>query len=294
MLLASIKALSSGYPLRGEVRTAPELFAAEQRATGIPGPGEVWVEGRLLGVLELEPGDQLEIGMTSLRVGAVLTHEPDRAGDFYALNPRVLMNLEDLQAAGVIQPGSRVRYRLLLAGDEGALSTFRQWLEPRLEENQRLTSVADDNRQIGNALDRASQFLGIASIAAVVLAGVAVALSASRFASRHFDTSALLRCLGASQARVMRIFSLQLALLGILATLIGLALGWLMQWGLMLLLAELLPPDLPGVGLKPLLVGTATGLVGLAGFALPPLLRLGRVAPLRVLRRDLAPETCRH
>lgn len=289
MLLASIKALSPGYPLRGEVRTAPELFAAEQRATGIPSPGEVWVEGRLLGVLELEPGDQLEIGMTSLRVGAVLTHEPDRAGDFYALNPRVLMNLEDLDAAGVIQPGSRVRYRLLLAGDEGALSAFRQWLEPRLEENQRLTSVADDNRQIGNALDRASQFLGIASIAAVVLAGVAVALSASRFASRHFDTSALLRCLGASQARVMRIFSLQLALLGIFATLIGLALGWLMQWGLMLLLAELLPPDLPGVGLKPLLVGTATGLVGLAGFALPPLLRLGRVAPLRVLRRDLAP-----
>jgi putative ABC transport system permease protein len=289
MQLASIKALTPGYPLRGEVRTAPEPFAPEQVATTIPGPGEIWIEPRLLNLLEVEPGDELEIGMTRLRVSAVLTHEPDRAGDFYSLNPRVLMNLEDLDAAGVIQPGSRVRYRLLLAGDEAARERFRQWLEPRLEDNQRLTSVADDNRQIGNALDRAGQFLGIASIAAVVLAGVAVALSASRFASRHFDTSALLRCLGASQARVMRIFSLQLALLGLLATAIGLALGWLMQWGLILLLAELLPPDLPGVGLKPLLVGTATGLIGLAGFALPPLLRLGRVAPLRVLRRDLAP-----
>ena len=106
MLLASIKALSPGYPLRGEVRTAPDLFATEQRAEGIPPAGEVWVEARILSALQLEPGDLLEVGMTSLRVGAVLTHEPDRAGDFYALNARVLMNLDDLEAAGVIQPAA--------------------------------------------------------------------------------------------------------------------------------------------------------------------------------------------
>ena len=289
MQLSSIKAVGVGYPLRGEVRTSQQAFGVEQVASGIPDSGTVWIEPRLFNVLGLEVGDQLEIGYAQLQIAALLTHEPDRAGDFYSLTPRVLMNLDDLPATRVVQPGSRVRYRLLVSGAEADLQNYRQWLEPRLEDHQRLTSVADDNRQIGSALERANQFLGLASIAAVVLAGVAVALSASRFASRHYDTSALLRCLGASRQRTLRLFLIQLLGLGILATVIGLLLGWLMQWGLVHLLRELLPPDLPQAGIKPLLVGSATGLIGLLGFALPPLLRLGRVSPLRVLRRELTP-----
>lgn len=289
MQLSSIKAVGVGYPLRGEVRTSQQAFGVEQVASGIPDSGTVWIEPRLLNVLGLDVGDLLEIGYAQLRITALLTHEPDRAGDFYSLTPRVLMNLDDLPATRVVQPGSRVRYRLLVSGIEADLQNYRQWLEPRLEEHQRLTSVADDNRQIGSALERANQFLGLASIAAVVLAGVAVALSASRFAGRHYDTSALLRCLGVSRRRTLRLFLIQLLGLGILATVIGLLLGWLMQWGLVHLLRELLPPDLPSAGIKPLLVGSATGLIGLLGFALPPLLRLGRVSPLRVLRRELTP-----
>lgn len=289
MQLSSIKAVAPGYPLRGEVRISQQAFGDEQIANGIPERGTVWVESRLLNVLGLQVGDPLEIGYAELRIAALLTHEPDRAGDFYSLTPRVLMNSEDLAATQVVQPGSRVRYRLLVSGSESDLQRYRNWLEPRLESHQRLTSVSDDNRQIGSALERANQFLGLASIAAVVLAGVAVALSASRFAQRHYDTSALLRCLGASRQRTLRLFLIQLLLLGIAATLLGLFTGWLMQWGLIHLLRELLPPDLPGAGLKPLLVGSATGLVGLFGFALPPLLRLGRVSPLRVLRRELTP-----
>ncbi|MFT6615275.1 MAG: putative ABC transport system permease protein [Halopseudomonas sp.] len=289
MQLASVKAVGPGYPLRGQMRIAEQMFGAERVATGIPLPGEIWVEPRLAAQLALETGDALDVGRISLNIESMLTYEPDRAGDFYSLTPRVLMNLADLDATEIVQPGSRVRYRLLLSGSETALQSYTSWLRPQLEDNHQLTTVADDNQQIGSALDRAAQFLGLASIAAVVLAGVAVALSASRFATRHFDTSALLRCLGASRRRVMSIFLIQLACLGLLATLIGLALGWVMQWGLVYLLRELLPPNLPGVGLKPLVVGAATGLIALAGFALPPLIRLGQVAPLRVLRRDLAP-----
>ncbi|MFN3581143.1 MAG: ABC transporter permease [Pseudomonas sp.] len=289
MQLSSVKAVGPGYPLRGQVRTSQSAFAEEQVAQGIPSQGQVWIEPRLGAQLTLEPGDPLDVGRSTLGIESLLTHEPDRAGDFYSLTPRVLMNIADLDATGVIQPGSCVRYRLLLSGPEAALNDYSRWLRPQLDSSQRLTTVADDNQQIGSALDRAGQFLGLASIAAVVLAGVAVALSASRFATRHFDTSALLRCLGASRRRVMTIFLIQLACLGLVATAIGLSLGWLMQWGLVFLLRDLLPPDLPGVGLKPLLVGAATGLIALAGFALPPLMRLGEVAPLRVLRRDLAP-----
>ncbi len=289
MQLSSVKAIGEHYPLRGEVRIADSAFGEQRVVRTTPPPGTVWAEARLLNVLQVDNGDPVEIGLSDLHVNAVLTHEPDRAGDFYSLTPRVLMNLADLSATGIIQPGSRVRYRLLLAGDEQQRRAYTDWIEPRLENNQRLTSVADDNRQIGSALGRASQFLGLASIAAVVLAGVAVALSANRFASRHFDTSALLRCLGASRRRVMTLFLIQLGCLGLLATLVGLLLGWAMQAGLVWLLSDLLPPDMPPPGVKPLLVGAGTGLIALAGFALPPLLRLGRVAPLRVLRRDLSP-----
>lgn len=289
MQLSSIKAVSPGYPLRGELRISDSLLGSEKIADDIPEQGEVWVEGRLLKLLGLEIGQSLEIGYAQLNISAVITHEPDRAGDFYSLTPRVLMNIADLPATQVIQPGSRVRYNLLLSGDANDIDDYRRWVTPLLTDDQQLAAVNDDNRQIGNALNRANQFLSLASITAVVLAGVAVAMSANRFASRHYDTSALLRCLGASRRRTLQLFIAQLLGLGMLATVIGLALGWLMQWGLVNLLRELLPPDLPAAGYQPLIVGTATGLVALIGFALPPLLRLGRVSPLRVLRRELTP-----
>src|SRR5690554_7665865 len=162
MLLSSIKAVGPGYPLRGEVRISDEPHGSERTATAIPEPGTVWVEARLLSQLDMQVGDLLEVGYAQLRVAAVLTHEPDHAGDFYSLTPRVLMNLGDLPATRVIQPGSRVRYRLLVSGEEADLQRLRSWLEPRLESHQRITSVADDNRQIGSALTRANQFLGLA------------------------------------------------------------------------------------------------------------------------------------
>ncbi|MEH6565371.1 MAG: FtsX-like permease family protein [Halopseudomonas sp.] len=289
MQLSSVKAVSAGYPQRGELRITDQPFGTERSTQDIPAPGEVWIEPRLLSQLQLQVGDSVDVGYASLRISALLTHEPDRAGDFYSLSPSVLMNLTDLPATRIVQPGSRVSFRLLVSGDEQSLQDYRDWLEPRLEVNQRVRSVADDNRQVGNALGRANQFLGLSSIAAVVLAGVAVALSAGRFAVRHFDASALLRCMGLSRRQVLRLFLCQLLLLGALATLAGLLLGWLVQWGLVALLHDLLPPDLPAPNLTPLWIGAATGFTALIGFALPPLLRLGRVAPLRVLRRDLAP-----
>lgn len=289
MQLSSVKAVDSAYPLRGELRISAAAFAEERRTSEIPPQGEIWIEPRLLNQLDIQIGDTLEVGYANLRVSALLTHEPDRASDFYSLTPRVLMNLEDLDATGIVQPGSRVSYRLLLSGERAALKTYREWIEPILEVNQRLTGVDDGNRQVGNALSRANQFLGLASIAAIILAGVAVALSSGRFAVRHFDTSALLRCMGLQRRQVLMLFTLQLLYIGALAMVAGIALGLLVQWGLLLLLSDLLPPTLPDAGLLPLAVGAATGFSALLGFALPPLLRLGRVAPLRVLRRDLEP-----
>lgn len=286
--LASVKAANSLYPLRGELRSAAEPYAPEEAGSG-PRPGEVWAEARLMVALNLKIGDELEIGAKTLRLSRVLTYDPDTAGDFYSLTPRVLMHLDDLAATEVVQPGSRVRFRELWRGDANALATYRQAVEAGLEPNQRLDDARDGNRQVGGALGRAERYLNLASLAAVLLAGVAVALSAARFAARRFDASALLRCLGLSRREALALFGLQLALLGLIACLIGALLGWAGQHVLFYLLRGLIPDDLPPADLWPALAGMATGLVALAGFALPPLAALGRVPPLRVLRRDMLP-----
>ncbi|MBZ9666898.1 ABC transporter permease [Pseudomonas sp. LMG 31766] len=286
--LASVKAADNQYPLRGELRSAAEPYAPEEVGSG-PRPGEVWAEARLMVALNLKIGDELEIGAKPLRLSRVLTYDPDTAGDFYSLTPRVLMHLDDLAATEVVQPGSRVRFRELWRGDANALAAYRQAIEAGLEPNQRLDDARDGNRQVGGALGRAERYLNLASLAAVLLAGVAVALSAARFAARRFDASALLRCLGLSRREALALFGLQLALLGLIASVIGALLGWAGQHVLFHLLRGLIPDDLPPADLWPALAGMATGLVALAGFALPPLAALGRVPPLRVLRRDMLP-----
>lgn len=286
--LASVKAASAGYPLRGELRSAPEPYAAEEVGSG-PGPGEAWAEARLMVALNLKVGDEIDIGAKSLRLSRVLTYDPDTAGDFYSLTPRVLINLDDLAATEVVQPGSRVRFRELWRGDAEALAAYRQAVEAGLQPNQRLDDPRDGNRQVGGALGRAERYLNLASLAAVLLAGVAVALSAARFAARRFDASALLRCLGLSRREALTLFTLQLALLGLIACVLGALLGWAGQYILFHLLRGLIPADLPPADIWPALAGMATGLVALAGFALPPLAALGRVPPLRVLRRDMLP-----
>lgn len=286
--LSGIKAVDGVYPLRGQLKSAPAPFAPEE-AGGSPKPGEAWAEARLLTALNLKVGDTIDVGLKTLHLTRVLTYEPDRAGNFYSLTPRVMINLADLAATGVVQPGSRVSYHELWRGTAPALETYRELIKPGLAANQRLQDARDGNRQIGGALGKAERYLNMASLVAVLLSGVAVALSATRFATRRFDASALLRCLGLSRRETLLLFSVQLTVLGLLASLSGALLGWLAQLGLFALLGELLPSDVPPGGLLPAVAGIGTGLVALAGFALPPLAALGRVPPLRVLRRDVLP-----
>ncbi|MFN3586473.1 MAG: ABC transporter permease, partial [Moraxellaceae bacterium] len=259
-------------------------------ATAPPAAGTVWLDERLAGLLAAQPGSTVVIGEKTLQVAGLLTFEPDRGGNFSAFSPRALMALDDVAATGVIQPGSRLQYRLLISGNEAAVADFRARITPRLAVGERILDVSAGRPELANPLQRASDYLSLAAIAAVLLAGLAVAVTARRFAARHFDTQALLRCLGASRAMALRQLLIELLLTWALAIVIGAVLGALAAQLISVLLGELLPAGLPALSLwRPLATGVATATLTLAGFALPSLFALGNVTPLRVLRRDLAP-----
>jgi len=285
--LAEAKFVSEGYPLRGSLRIADAPFAADRPAARGPEAGTVWLDARLAGLLEVEVGDTLKLGGIEFPVSHVLAYEPDRGGDAFSIAPRVMANLADLEATGLVQPGSRVQFRVLFAGPPDAIGDFREWLRSRLRPGEQLQGVRDARPEIRTALERAGQFLGLAALVAVLLSGVAVALSARRYAARHVDSAALLRCLGASQRRVLGIHGLQLLVLGLGACAAGVLAGWAVQALLAALLANLIVAALPTPSWLPALQGIAIGLTALLGFALPPLLALRQVPPARVLRREL-------
>jgi putative ABC transport system permease protein len=285
--LIQVKAVSPGYPLRGAVRTAPEPGVADAVTDRMPGPGEAWVEPRLLALLGLQPGGQLKLGELDLRVSRVLTYEPDRAANLFRLAPRVMIRLDDAERSGLLGPASRVRHRLLLAGEPDQVDQFRRTLDDRLPQGAELSDVRNARPEIRDALDRGGRFLRLTAVTATLLCLVAVALSTRRFVQRQADASALLRCLGASGRRINAIFAWRLLLLGVAASLAGGVLGLATQPVLAALVGNWFTEALPPPSAWPFVTGLVTGVLVLSGFALPSVLRLGKVPPLRVFRRDL-------
>ncbi len=285
--MAEVKAVSRGYPLRGRLLVAETSGHLEQQRQTPPQSGSVWLERQLLDRLGLKPGDDLQLGESGFRISGLIIEEPDRGGSLFNIAPRLMMNPVDLPATGLLTVGSRAEYRLLLAGEADVLEAFRGWIKPRLQAGQRLLGPRDSRRELTSALERAERFLGLASLVSLLLAAVAIAMAANRYARRHLDNAALLRCLGASRQLITRIFTGQLLLLGLAGSLIGLLFGYLVQHLLAALLAGLFIQQLPPPTLQPLLLGLLIGLVTLTGFALPPLLALRNTPPLRVLRREM-------
>lgn len=286
--LVEVKAVDADYPLRGRLQVRDGYDAPERVVTAGPPQGQVWIESRLLLLLDTRLGAQVGLGALRLTLGAILGEEPDRGAAVFALAPRVMMNIEDLAGTGLITEASRAEYRLLVAGDAQALERFKAVLQP-LPAQLRLVDSTSARPEFASALERAGRFLHLATLVTLLVAGAAIALASHRFVERQIDAVAILRCLGAPHRLLQHVFLLRLVLFGLLASLAGCLLGWLGQLGLMALLVEWFPRDLPPPSLAPVLTGVTTGLIALLGFALPPLLQLARVSPLRVLRRDLGP-----
>ncbi|MFM0504504.1 ABC transporter permease [Paraburkholderia caffeinilytica] len=288
--LAAIKAVSPGYPLRGALRIASAPGAADHPTQSIPAPGTVWVDQALLDALKLHIGDAVKVGSRTFTIGAVITRELDRGFSFVNFSPRLMLRADDVQSTGLITFGSRVTYRLLVAGSDASVARFAQFAHDKVDGGKMrgvaLESLQDGQPQVRQTLDRASHFLTLVSLLTALLAAVAIAMAAHRYMRRHLDGCAAMRCLGVSQATLRALFTLEFVGLGLIGGALGVALGYLGHMALLTWLGSLIDVVLPYPTVWPALEGIAAGLVLLLGFALPPLLPLTRVPPVRVLRRE--------
>ena len=286
--MATVKGVDGAHPLRGRLRVASDAAGLQASDAGGPPPGEAYADPRVLAGLGVTVGDSIELGSSQVRITRVLLAEPDASGGLMEMAPPLLVHRDDVEAAGLLGPGSRAGYRMMFAGPPQAIESMREWLQPRLAPGQRLVGVEDAQQGLRNAFDRAGRFLALAALLAVLLASVATALAANRFALRRVDTVAILRCLGARQRDILASLALQLVLLAIPACVLGIGLGMLAQIALVEALGSLVPARLPLPQAAPMLAGAGIGLLILLGFGLPPLLRLRGVPPMRVLNRSFA------
>jgi len=287
--LGDLRALGAGFPLRGHFTIATAAAPAEHAAEGIPAPGTLWMTRAGADTLGARLGDRVSLGDASFTLAALVTQEPDAALDYFNVAPKVFLNAADLASTGLVQLGSRVGYRLVVAGDAGAVERFTGFARDALGRGQRLETIQDARPEVRSALDRAGRFLGLAALVSVILAAVAVAMAARRHSERHLSGVAVMRCLGAQQARLVGIHVGELILLGLIACTIGVGIAFALQWGIGGWLAQALKVAIPPAGWLPVLHGYGVGLVVLLAFGAPPVLALRRVPALRVLRRDLDP-----
>lgn len=283
--LGELHALGSGFPLRGAFRIRDAL--GERELQGVPSAGTVWLSQAGADQLAVQPGDAVTIGERDFPVAALVVSEPSAALDYFNTAPRVFLNAADLESTGLVQPGSRLRYRLIVAGPAAAVQAFTDAARRGLQRGQRIETAGEMRPELRSALDRAGRFLGLATMVSVILAAVAVAMAARRHSARQLPGAAVMRCLGASQRLLVGIHVGELLLLGLLACTAGVALAWGLQAGVAAWLAQRLHLDIPPASAWPLLQGYAVGLLVLLAFAAPPVLALRRVPALRVLRHDV-------
>ena len=290
-MLVSAKAVSDTYPLRGDVIIADAPFIRGAPIQSGPQPGEVWLESRALPALGLEVGDSVYVGEAELTVSKIIIAEPDRSGGGMVDNagPRLMLHLDDVAKTNVVQLGSRVSYRFLFAADELlALDEFETWVDAEYEGEYRLRDVRDESEEVSEALSRAESFLLLGSLFAVLLAGVAIALTAKRYSERHYDYVAILKTFGCTSPQIGFIYLWIQALLAIVAVVVGSVLGWGVHHIILRALQTVITVELPAAGFEPFVVGAMTAVICLLSFALPPLLALRETPPLRVLRKDIS------
>ncbi len=287
--LSAVKAISDNYPLKGRIEIADTPYDEARVVSGHPDKGRIWIEPRILSVLNAQKGQKLELGYTDLKIDGTIMLQPGQGSTLFNIAPTAIIGLQDLAATKVIQPGSRVNYRYLFIGDKQNIAAFEQWIKPQLNTSQRLVTIFDESPMAGSAISRSKKYISLSGLLTLILLGVAIAMSANRYATRQFDMSALMRCFGMNNNQVLSIFLIILLMVSLVGIGIGALLGLVFQSFMVNWLAELFGENLPPADISVLLLPMLTSFILLLGFAMPSLIQLKSVPPMRVLRRQLEP-----
>jgi putative ABC transport system permease protein len=288
--LVALKVVEPGYPLRGKLRVTTAPDAPDAPTSDTPAQGEAWVEAGLLDAVGLKVGDPLLLGDARFTVARIITIEPDRGGGFMSFSPRVMITRADVAGTGLIQPASRLNYRMAVAGAEPDVQRYVKWADAEVKggaRGLRVESLQSGRPEMSQTLDRAQKFLSLVALLAALLSAVAVALAARGFAANHLDDCAMLRVLGLSQRTIASAYAFEFALVGLFASGLGVAVGFGVHYLFVALLAGLVDAALPAASLWPVVLGLGMGLTLLLAFGLPPVLQLAQVPALRVIRRDV-------
>ena len=289
--LVAFKAVPAGYPLRGEMTVADSPEGAGSPTRDIPESGTAWADASLFDALGLRVGQTLLLGDARFKLTRVIVQEPDRGAGFINFSPRVMVNTADLAATHLIQPASRTNYRLAVAGSDAAVKSYVQWATQEIKKAElrgvRLESLESGSPEMRQTLDRAEKFLNLVALLAALLSAVAVAIVARGFAAKHLDDCAMLRVLGQPQRTIALAYTFEFVLAGLVASALGVLIGYGVHYGFVLLLAGLVETVLPAATFWPVAFGMGMGLTLLLAFGLPPVLQLAQVPPLRVIRRDV-------
>ena len=297
--LVSLKAVDASYPLKGVLKlqsaSSPDKIYPQTptRAPHMPLPGQAWVDPSILDFLSVSVGENIILGDASFTISDVIEDEPDKGSGFMNFSPRVMINVGDLKSTHLVLPGSRINWRMGLVGSKDDLIVYQTWLNAQLQNpilrGIRLETLKDGRPEMRATLDKASEFLHLVSLLCALLCAVAVALAARGFALKRINDCALYRVLGQTQSSIEKVFLIEFGVVGILASLAGLALGFGMHLGLIELLSGLLETKLPWPSSAPWWQGLAIGIILLMTFGWPPIMQLSRVTPMRIIRRDLDP-----
>ncbi|MES2832265.1 MAG: FtsX-like permease family protein [Pseudomonadota bacterium] len=288
--LSAVKAVTPGYPLRGNLKLVQPGSVDGALTQAVPKPGTVWLDPALLNSLRLTVGESLKLGDKSFVVDGVIASEPDRGAAFMNFAPRVMLPAADLPATNLIQSGSRVTYRMLIAGVPESVASFQKMIAASIERDKlrglRIESLESGRPEMRTTLDRAQRFLSLVGLLSAMLAAVAIAMAARRFMVRHIDACAMMRCLGLKQNQVTLLYLSEFLIVGLVGSIIGTALGFAAHFFLLEWLGKLVANQLPPATLLPAAQAIATGLILLVGFAIPPILQLRDVPHNRVIRRE--------
>lgn len=284
LLLISLRAVTAPYPLRGEIVTQPQL-------SGTPAASTLWAERAVLERLNLNVGDQLNLGYATFTIAAELIATPDRGNGFSNFSPQVIISEQDLAATQLLGPGARVRYRQLFAGNPEALSTLEGELRPALVAGERLVTLDTSNNVNGGALNNAARYLRLGALLTLLISALTIALSLRRFTLNARDRSAVLLSLGMTAQQLQLLFTLQLVFAWVGCAILGTLLALGLEQFTLMLLDGLLPQPVPAA--QPALygLGAALGLVSLLTLGLPPMVAMSQVSVMHLFRRTEPPIT---